>query len=203
MSEEMILAVPRADFDRLGAFHGLHFDVERYLRAFFAPSVPRFLPRAAAEVDPSFKQIIPYAILTHGGRILSYVRGGKGGEKRLNAKRSIGIGGHINPIDSGTGAFDMAGYERALQRELEEELHIRTTYTQRPVALLNDDTTEVGQVHLGVVHIIECASDAVSAAEANLASMGFLTPEALRSERDSLETWSQICVDHLETLLRP
>ena len=203
MSDEMILVVPRSEFERLGAFQGLHFDVNRYLQAFFAPEIPRFLPRPAAEVDPSFKQIIPYAILTHGGRILSYVRGAKGGEKRLNAKRSIGVGGHINLEDSSAGAFDMAAYERALQRELEEELHLNTTYSQRAVALLNDDTTEVGRVHLGVVHLLECASPEVAGAEACLTALEFLAPSALLADRDRLETWSQICMDHWDTLQRP
>ena len=205
MSEEMILVVPRTELDRLGAFQGLHFEVDRYLHAFFAPSVPRFLPRPAAELDPSFKQIIPYAILTHAGRILSYIRGAKGGEKRLNAKRSIGVGGHINDTDSGSASdgFDMAAYHRALHRELQEELHLKTAFTQRAVALLNDDSTEVGRVHLGVVHILECASAEVAGAEASLTSLEFLEPETLRRERDRLESWSQICVDHLETLLRP
>jgi len=201
MSEEMILVVPRAEFDRLGAFQGLHFDVERYLSALLSPPAPRFMPRSLAEVDPSFKQIIPYAIFTHQGRILSYVRGGKGGEKRLSAKRSIGIGGHMNDSDADGAAFDLAAYHRALQREISEELHIQSTYRQRAVALLNDDSSEVGRVHIGVVHVFECDQDTISCGEASICDLGFMEKEALVAAHDSLETWSQICIQNIDEIL--
>ncbi|MEY2598254.1 MAG: hypothetical protein RLZZ244_1598 [Verrucomicrobiota bacterium] len=205
----MILVVPRAALDALGSFQGLHFEVDRYLHALLSPPCPRFLPRSAAEVDPTFKQIIPYALFTHQGRILSYVRGSKSGEKRLAAKRSIGIGGHMNESDCSTPdsassvAFDLAAYRRALQREISEELSIQTPYTERPVALLNDDSTEVGRVHMGVVHVIECETDQVACGEAVITDLQFLSRAELHSVRESLETWSQICLDHLDTLLAP
>jgi predicted NUDIX family phosphoesterase len=202
MSDEMILVIPRAAFDSLGSFQGLSFEVDRYLHSFLAPPTPRFMRRADAEVDPGFKQIIPYAVFTHAGRVLSYVRGGKGGEKRLTAKRSIGIGGHMNESDAGGGAFDFEAYQQALQRELSEELHIGTRYTQRPVALLNDDTTEVGRVHLGVVHVFECEGDDIRSAEDALMDLRFTCPDELARERNALETWSQICVDSLDHLLK-
>jgi predicted NUDIX family phosphoesterase len=201
MSDEMILVVPRDAFDALGSFQGLHFEVDRYLESFFTPPTPRFMRRADAEVDPGFKQIIPYAIFTHAGRVLSYVRGGKGGEKRLASKRSIGVGGHMNDTDARGGAFDLEAYQQALQRELSEELHIGTGYTQRAVALLNDDSTEVGRVHLGVVHVFSCAGDDIRCAEDALRDLRFASPQELTKDRDALETWSQICVDSLETLL--
>ncbi len=197
----MILVVPRSEFDRLGAFQGLHFDVDRYLSGLLQPPSPRFMARSLAETDPGFKQIIPYAIFTHGGRILSYVRGGKGGEKRLAAKRSIGIGGHMNDTDAAGVVFDLDAYHRALQREIGEELRINTPYRQRAVALLNDDSTEVGQVHIGVVHVFECETDEIACGEAAIADLGFLEKQVLVESRDSLETWSQICCDHIERLL--
>ena len=201
MQEEMILVVPRSALDALGSFQGLHFEVERYLQAFFEPPTPRFMPRNAAEIDPSFKQIIPYAIFTHAGRILSYVRGSKSGEQRLAAKRSIGIGGHMNDSDAGQSVFDLHAYRNALAREIAEELHIQTPYRERPVALLNDDSTEVGRVHLGVVHIFECESDAISQGESVITDLRFLTREELHQERDALETWSRICFDQLDSIL--
>ena len=197
----MILVVPRAEFDRLGAFQGLHFDVDRYLNGLLQPPSPRFMARSLAETDPSFKQIIPYAIFTHGDRILSYVRGGKGGEKRLTAKRSIGIGGHMNDTDAAGTAFDLEAYHRALQREIGEELMIGTPYKQRAVALLNDDSTEVGQVHIGVVHVFECETDDITCGEASIADLEFFDKKLLLDSRGSMETWSQICCDHLEKLL--
>ena len=197
----MILVVPRAEFERLGAFEGLHFDVDRYLSALLTPPSPRFMARSLAETDPNFKQIIPYAIFTHAGRILSYVRGGKGGEKRLAAKRSIGIGGHMNDTDAAGEAFDLAAYHRALQREIAEELRINTPYTQRAVALLNDDSTEVGRVHIGVVHVFECASDDITCGEAAIADLAFLERNVLAENHTNLETWSQICMTSIDAIL--
>ena len=201
MSDEMILVVPRSEFDRLGAFSGLHFEVERYLCAFLTPPIPRFMARPAAEVDPSFKQIIPYAIFTHNGRILTYVRCSKGGEKRLATKRSIGIGGHMNDTDSAGNAFDIAAYHRALEREINEELRLQTRYSHRAVALLNDDSSDVGRVHLGVVHVFECETDAVECGEAVITDLEFVTQARLLELRDEMETWSQICLDSLPQLL--
>ncbi len=201
MSDEMILVVPRSEFDRLGAFSGLHFEVERYLSAFLTPPIPRFMARPAAEVDPSFKQIIPYAIFTHKGRILTYVRCSKGGEKRLATKRSIGIGGHMNDTDSAGNAFDIAAYHRALEREINEELRLQTRYSHRAVALLNDDSSDVGRVHLGVVHVFECETDAVECGEAVITDLEFVTQARLLELRDEMETWSQICLDSLPQLL--
>jgi predicted NUDIX family phosphoesterase len=201
MSDEMILVVPRSEFDRLGAFEGLHFEVDRYLTALLTPPSPRFMARSIAETDPNFKQIIPYAIFTHAGRILSYVRGGKGGEKRLAAKRSIGIGGHMNDTDAAGQAFDLAAYHRALQREIEEELSIKSPYKQRAVALLNDDSTEVGRVHMGVVHVFECETDAIECAESAITDLAFLERNVLEENHQNLETWSQICMSSIDALL--
>ena len=201
MAEEMILVVPRSEFDRLGAFEGLHFEVDRYLSALLTPPSPRFMARSIAETDPNFKQIIPYAIFTHEGRILSYIRGGKGGEKRLAAKRSIGIGGHMNDTDAAGQTFDLAAYHRALQREIAEELRINSPYQQRAVALLNDDSTEVGKVHIGVVHVFECETDEIACGEAAITDLAFLEKEVLRTNHEVLETWSQICMNSIDTIL--
>jgi len=97
--EEQVLVAERKVVEEVGIFHGLAFDVDRYLDKLFAPGVLRFMARSAAETDPSFKQLIPYVIMSFEGKYLSYVRGKRAGETRLIAKRSIWIGGHINPVD--------------------------------------------------------------------------------------------------------
>ena len=96
---EEILVIPRALFDELGSFQGIQTDVVRYLEAILDPANNFFMDRAEAEEDPSHKQIIPYAIFHHDGRYLHYTRGKSGGESRLHAQGSVGIGGHINPVD--------------------------------------------------------------------------------------------------------
>ena len=201
MKEENILVVRRSLFDQLGAFQGLCFDVDRYLPAFLARENNFFTPRAPAETNPELKQIIPYVLLVHGERVFHYVRGKKAGEQRLVAKGSLGIGGHMNDGDEGLFALDREAYNVAVQREVAEEVFIETKFTNHVVALLNDDSNEVGKVHLGVVHIFRLESDAARKREAMITESGFLSIPELRARRDALETWSQLCLDGLDRLL--
>ncbi len=201
-TEENILVVPRRVFDEIGAFDGLCFDIARYMPALLDPNNNLFLPRAAAENDPSYKQLIPYLIIRHGNRVLRYTRGKSGGEARLHAKISIGIGGHINEGDTHAQHFDTAAYERAVERELHEELTISGTYRQHVAALLNDDETPVGRVHLGIVHVIDMDSSDIKSHEDAISDMAFVTATELESQRDHLENWSRLCLDALPLLLQ-
>jgi len=201
MKDEMILVVRRALFEELGAFQGLNFEIDRYLPALLARENNFFAARPAAETDPTLKQIIPYVLLMHEGRVLHYVRGKKAGEQRLVAKGSIGIGGHMNDGDEGLFTLDRAAYDAAVQREVGEELKLGARYRNRAVALLNDDTTEVGRVHLGVVHIFQLESDDVQKGEAMITELQFLDRAGLAARREAMETWSQICCDQLDALI--
>jgi predicted NUDIX family phosphoesterase len=199
--DERVLVVPRRLFDELGSFQGLTTDVERYLPAFLDPANNYFLGRDAAEEDPGHKQIIPYALFHHAGRFLHYVRGGKSNEQRLAAKGSLGIGGHINADDAAQSSVEQDTYLTGVAREMNEELRLRSSYRQRIVALINDDSNEVGQVHIGVVHLFDLDGDDVAANEAPITELSFLSREELAERRSSLETWSQICFDHLNQIL--
>lgn len=198
----MILVIPRQLFDELGAFQGLSLDADRYLKAIVNPENNLFLPRSLAEEDPTHKQIIPYVLLVHQGRVLTYVRGKSGGEQRLVTKRSIGIGGHLNDTDSHRKSFDQNAYLNGVQREVTEELDVRTTYSNSVRGLVNDDSNEVGSVHLGIVHVFELESDDVRPRESNITSMSFCTPEELRAQEDALESWSKICLGGIEQLIQ-
>ncbi|MEP6698094.1 MAG: hypothetical protein ABJB09_00040 [Verrucomicrobiota bacterium] len=198
---ENVLVVRRSLFDELGSFHGLHFEPEKYMPSLLSRGNNFFLPRAQAENDPSYKQIVPYALIAHGDKVLSYVRGKKAGEQRLVAKGSIGIGGHMNDTDESLFAWDENAYRAGVEREVAEEINIETTFSDRVVALLNDDTTEVGRVHLGIVHLFRLAEPRVQKREAMITNLAFLTREELIARRDSLETWSQLCVDSFDRLL--
>ncbi len=200
--DEHILVVSRALFENLGAFEGLSLEPDRYLPALLDPQNNYFIARDDAEEDPSHKQIIPYAIFKHGDRFLHYVRGGGSGEKRLAAKGSIGIGGHINQEDFDAQAhLDKDTYTIGVEREIDEELNIEGGHTQRIVALINDESNPVGQVHLGVVHLFELETDRVTSNEDNITELEFFTIDELQARRDRLETWSQSCLDGLHSLL--
>ncbi len=198
--QENVLVIKRSLFDQLGSFQGLNFEPGKYLQAILSRGNNFFLSRPKAETDPTHKQIIPYVLLAHGGKVLHYVRGKKAGEQRLVAKGSIGIGGHMNEGDESLFALDEGAYRAGVEREVGEEISINTKFEDRIVALLNDDSTEVGQVHLGIVHVFKLDEPKVEKREAMITNLSFLGKEELLARRDSLETWSQICLDSLERL---
>jgi predicted NUDIX family phosphoesterase len=202
MAEELVLAFRRELFDLLGSFHGLQFEVAGYVEQILSKQNGRFLPRSRVEDDPTFKQIIPYVLIRKGDRWLHYVRGKASGEKRLVAKGSIGVGGHINPADESLFDTGRDFYDRAVQRELREELRTDSEFPNRIVALLNDDSTPVGRVHLGIVHLCELTDETVSKREASLTDLRFLSVEELKHGRERLESWSQFCLDEIENILR-
>src|SRR5207247_9557742 len=132
---------------------------------------------------------MPYALLTHGDKVLHYVRGKRAGEQRLVAKGSIGIGGHMNEGDESLFALDEQAYRAGVEREVNEEVMIGTQFEDRIVALLNDDTTDVGRVHLGIVHIFKLTEPRVEKREAMITGLTFLTKAELMTRRKSLEAW--------------
>ena len=151
---ENVLVFPRSLFEQLGIFQGFRTDVDRYLPIILDKKNNSFQPRARAETDPTFKQIIPYVVVTDGKSILHYVRGKKAGEQRLVAKGSIGIGGHINDEDHTLFTVGLQAFQDAVKREVCEELTVQGPFDARPVGLINDDSTEVGRVHFGIVHVL-------------------------------------------------
>lgn len=198
-NEEQILVVPETVITAIGPLEGFSREVDRFLGPILASDQLSFRPRGQMESDPSFKQLIPYVILQHTDaagtiRVFTYTRGSGQGERRLHARRSIGIGGHISEEDAAGGSDP---YLTGMQRELAEEVTIRCDYSERRVGLIYDSTTEVGRVHLGVVHILELEEQRVEPNEEDISDTEFITLDALRAEYDSLEVWSRLCVDSL------
>ncbi len=201
VAEEKVLVFPRSIFERLGIFQGFRTDVDRYLPTILDPRNNSFMPRAQAETNPNFKQIIPYVVVTDGERVLHYVRGKKAGEQRLVTKGSIGIGGHINDEDHSLFAVGAQAFQDAVRREVCEELAIQGTFDARPVGLINDDSTEVGRVHFGVVHVLFRAPEQARKKEQVITQVEFVPIEQLKTRREQMESWSQLCLDNLEALL--
>lgn len=196
---EQVLVVPRALLEEIGTFQGVRTEgIDDAIARLLDPANHFFMDRAAAEEDPTHKQLIPYCVFRHGDRILHYTRGKSGGEARLHAKISVGVGGHVNPIDTENGRFGPAAYHAAVAREIAEELDLKGGYRDTIVALLNDDSNPVGQVHLGVIHVIELENDEVTSREDALAELSFSSLEDLRGPLfERLETWSQHSIEHL------
>jgi len=198
VSSERVLVVSTELLCRIGYFQGFTPDVDRYLGTLLDPTQTSYRPRGLMEQDPSFKQLIPYVIFCHtdaAGRlaVFRYTRGSGQGERRLHRKQSVGIGGHISSDDSGAAE----PYAEGMKRELNEEVCINTSYQQTCVGLINDDQTEVGKVHLGVVHVFRVEEPNIVPREADIVEAGFRPVEELLANLDQFESWSQICLEAL------
>lgn len=197
MTEEHVLVIPESRLGELGKFSGFRSFSQDAFDALLNPEFMEFRPRSTVEEDPTFKQLIPYAILEAEidgvQSIFQYTRGKGQGEKRLHALKSIGIGGHISKEDAD--GEDL--YRSGMMRELTEETVIETSYEEELVGFIYDDTTPVGRVHLGVVHRLRLADANARARETELTHSGFESCEQLKSELDRFETWSQLCLTNL------
>ena len=191
---EHVLVVPTLLFHEIGVFQGFNSDTGRYLKTLLDPVHTIYLARPDAEEDPSYKQLIPYCLFRHGDSIFHYTRGTKQGEARLHAKKSVGVGGHISTLDRDS---QQETYLAGMERELDEEVSIETGYREQLIGLLNDDSNDVGKVHLGVVHVFDLDQPQVLPREESMIDAGFAPLSQLVEEIDSFETWSQICLKFL------
>ena len=186
--DEAVLVVPRAALMGQPGWQGvLSMGAEPYLAVIERDG--RFGPRAVLESDPGFKQVIPYLVLRDRGRYFLMRRTRAGGDTRLYERFSIGVGGHVNPGDVG-----LAG---ALAREWTEELDAGFVPEFRLLGLLNDDDTDVGRVHVGVVFVAEADGRPVAIREIEKLEGRFVTPVEALAVRDRMETWSQLVLDFL------
>ena len=191
---EHVLVIPTSVFHEVGHFQGFCGDIDRYLDVILDPAYASYRPRPQMEEDPSFKQLIPYCVFQCDGQVFGYQRGNDQGEARLHAKRSVGVGGHVSTLDLNG---EQTPYLEGMKREIEEEVNLHSEWTESCVGLINDDETEVGKVHLGIVHIFNLDKPKVTPREKSMINAGFAPPEQLVSELDEFETWSQICLKHL------
>jgi predicted NUDIX family phosphoesterase len=148
-----------------------------------------FIDRPTAEVSPQYKQIIPYVVIRHGEKYFLLQRTQKQTESRLHHKLSLGIGGHINP--------DTPDLLDGLQKELEEEVDVAGDYDLSFVGILNDDTTDVGRVHLGAVYLLDAHNGDVKVRETEKMTGRWADVDELRALYPDMESWSQIAFDSL------
>jgi len=185
---EQVLVVPRESIVTGEGWLGVRCDgVDAALEAVAREG--RFVLRSTAEEDPRLKQVIPYLILRDGDRWFLMRRTKAGGDARLHDLWSIGVGGHLNPGDG-----DVPG---GLRREWAEELVADFVPEFTAVGLLNDDSTPVGAVHLGIVYVADAAGRAVSIRETEKLAGAFAATEEVAAVRDAMETWSRLAFDVL------
>ncbi len=198
-TEERVLCFERKLLEGIGVFQGISLDVEKYLPVVTAPANVLYRNRTEAEQDPRYKQLIPYALIVCRDRILRYRRGRGGQETRLHGLYSVGVGGHISEEDHGL--FSQGpGYHDAMRRELIEEVAI-DAQKEAAVAVINDDSTEVGRVHLGVVHVVQVADEAVAGRRSGIVGPEFIPMTDAVKDPAAYESWSRFCLEHLNQLL--
>lgn len=200
--EEQVLVVPTELFHQLGYFQGFCRDVDKYREVLLAPENVLFKSRSTVEKDPGFKQLIPYLIFSHQDkdgqvRLFQYVRGKGMGENRLHSKKSVGVGGHISRDDLGDLGRIRDVYREGMRRELREEVVLNSQFTEQCVGMINDDLTEVGKVHLGIVHRFELETPDVHPNEPDLIESGFVPVEEMLRDLTGFESWSSICIEAL------
>jgi predicted NUDIX family phosphoesterase len=198
-TEERVLCFERKLLEERGVFQGLTLEVEKYLPILTSSAHLVYLNRSEAEQDKRFKQLIPYVLLICRDKILRYRRGKGGQETRLHGLYSVGIGGHISEEDHGLFSLDR-GYQEGMRRELMEEVAVDAG-NQPALAAINDDSTEVGQVHFGVVHIVRVAEESVAGGRIGIVGPEFIPVAEARKDLAGYESWSRFCLENLNRLL--
>lgn len=202
---ERVMVFPTTALEEVGKFQGINFEWKKFIDHIMLPDVIKFKHRNQVEEDPSFKQIIPYVIIEFNGKILHYTRGKRSGEKRLVSKESIGIGGHVSDNDDSLfhnqSTHMLEIYKTAVEREVFEEINIDSNYQEKIIAVINDDSDSVGEVHFGIVHLWRLETPSVTKREQQITQIDFLNPKELLKRINSLESWSAICVENLNMIL--
>ena len=197
--EERVLCFPRKLLEEMGVFQGLDLEIEKYLSVVTDPSHILYLNRSEAEKDKRYKQLIPYVLIICNDKILRYRRGKGGQETRLHGLYSVGVGGHISEEDHGLFS-KQSGYHEGMQRELMEEVAV-DELNEAAVAVINDDSTDVGFVHFGIVHIMHVANESIVGRRSGIVSPEFISiPEAVK-DPSGYESWSRFCLENLDSLL--
>jgi predicted NUDIX family phosphoesterase len=186
---ELVLVIPRPSIMADPGWLGITADglagFEALVRA-----RGEFRPREDVEVDRAWKQVIPYLVLRDGPRYFLMRRTQAGTDTRLHDRWSIGVGGHLNPGDG-----DLAG---GLRREWREEVEAAFEPEFTLIGLLNDDTTDVGSVHVGAVYVADAAGRAVAIRETEKLTGAFADRSEVAAVVDRMESWSALVFAHLE-----
>jgi predicted NUDIX family phosphoesterase len=198
---EFVYVIKRFDLFDLGFPHGFRRPWEVPLDDWIERIGSRgfFVERRHAETDATMKQIIPYCVLIRGEEVFVLRRKERGGESRLFNLHSIGVGGHINPVDGATDPL-----RAGLERELEEEVDIDGTFTAEPLGVINDESQSVGSVHFGLVYGIHPEGD-VRVKETDQLEGEWIPAEELarrvKADRDSFESWSALIIDRITEIV--
>jgi predicted NUDIX family phosphoesterase len=190
--DEKILVVPRAIIFESKQFDGFLAtkDLESYQKTIELHK--EFLWRSEVENNTSYKQIIPYLVFEFNEKIFIMQRKSTASESRLQSKYSLGIGGHIREED-----IENKSLNEWAMREFDEEVNYQGQFSIKPLGLINDDSNEVGQVHLGFVFLLQGNSDKISIRDEHKSGK-LCSFEECESFFPSMETWSQLVFEYMK-----
>ena len=194
--EELVFAFPTDEFWKLMTYikKGLIKANSEVLKRIVQKGL--FLGRSELEEDPSFKQIIPYAIISNKESYYLFKRTSEQTEKRLHNKFSLGVGGHMNPKDL------MESKEQYLIDELKRELYEEVKLLNgcliediEFIGFINDDTISVGSVHIGLLYNIHVSNKEVYINETDKMTADWIDKTNLAEFYEGMETWTKITFD--------
>lgn len=188
---ERILVIKRSELFQEPAWTGIKaVNFDNYLK--LIQEKQEFMPRNLAEENFDYKQIIPYLIFQHQDTYFLMQRKSGSSEQRLANKYSLGIGGHLREEDmKGATLFDWA------RREFDEEINYSGNLEITPLGILNDDSNDVGKVHVGFVFLLKGDSSNISI-KSELQSGELFTAEQCQEKYEAMETWSQLVFDFIK-----
>ncbi len=198
-ARENVLVVPRRALFSGGEWNGFK-DTGLQELVDRVRSDYRFRPRAEAEHDPGEPQIIPYVVFRYQERYFLTHRQRRSSERRLHRLYSLGVGGHINPEDV-EGALDPI--DAGLRREWEEEVIYAGPVRYRLLGAINDDSTEVGRVHFGLIFLVDGDHPEIAIREVDKLKGALLPLEEMRSYYLDMESWSQLIFEYLTAKTPP
>jgi len=191
--DEHILVVKRSYlFAESQAWHGLkEVNFDHYLH--IINHKKEFHPRSVMETNPLYKQIIPYLIFTHDNNYFLMQRRSDSSETRLRNKLTLGIGGHIRQEDMQEDS--LFGWAT---REFHEEVEYAGNLTVKPLGIINDDSDDVGKVHIGFALLLTGDSSDI-AIKSELKSGVLMPLSECIAQQGGMESWSQFVVDFLRS----
>jgi len=190
LHDEHILVVPRAHLFTTQAWHGLQeIDVDHYMN--IINDHKEFHSRSKMETDPTYKQIIPYLIFTHDNKFFLMQRKSDASESRLRNKLTLGIGGHIREEDMSENSLIAWA-----MREFHEEVNYAGNITVKPLGIINDDSNDVGKVHIGFAFLMIGDSPEISV-KSELKSGALVSYDDCLAQKECMESWSQFVMDVL------
>ena len=196
MSNASILVIARKHIPDALLKHGFNPASECMVKAMLENPQLLFMERDLAENDPNYKQLIPYVVFESPKGFFNYQRGKASSETRLRLLRSLGVGGHIEKED---GDIGQNCYLKGLWRELDEEVGVAPSENIKLLGFINDDTNEVGKVHLGIVHLYQMETSDLESQEHNLNDCKFSKMVEIKEAEESYETWSRLLLPYLES----